>query len=49
MTVPAGPAWVREHLRRLQASGIQPHFQLTGMHALETLERMVRRAITRAR
>ncbi|BDM23016.1 MULTISPECIES: 3-keto-5-aminohexanoate cleavage protein [Pseudomonas] len=43
MTVPAGPAWVREHLRRLQASGIQPHFQLTGMHALETLERIVRR------
>ncbi|MNH21092.1 hypothetical protein D3C79_808880 [compost metagenome] len=43
MTVPAGPAWVREHLRRLQASGIQPHFQLTGMHALETLERIVRK------
>lgn len=43
MTVPAGPAWVREHLRRLQASNIQPHFQLTGMHALETLERIVRR------
>ncbi len=36
MTVPAGPAWVAEHLRRLQASGIQPHFQLTGIHALET-------------
>src|SRR6478672_317198 len=29
MTVPAGPAWVEEHLRRLQAAGIQPHFQLT--------------------
>jgi uncharacterized protein (DUF849 family) len=43
MTVPAGPAWVEEHLRRLQANGIQPHFQLTGMHALETLERMVRK------
>lgn len=43
MTVPAGPAWVREHLRRLHASNIQPHFQLTGMHALETLERIVRR------
>ena len=37
MTVPAGPAWVAEHLKRLMASGIQPHFQLTGMHALETL------------
>jgi uncharacterized protein (DUF849 family) len=43
MTVPAGPAWVKEHLRRLRASGIQPHFQLTGMHALETLDRMVRK------
>jgi uncharacterized protein (DUF849 family) len=45
MTVPAGPGWVEEHLRRLQASGIQPHFQLTGMHGLETLERLVRRGI----
>ncbi|MDN4574610.1 transposase [Pandoraea cepalis] len=45
MTVPAGPAWVEEHLRRLQASGIQPHFQLTGIHAFETLERLVRRGV----
>jgi uncharacterized protein (DUF849 family) len=45
MTVPAGPAWVEEHLRRLQASGIQPHFQLTGIHALETLERLVRKGV----
>ena len=45
MTVPAGPEWVEEHLRRLQASGIQPHFQLTGMHALETLKRLVRRGV----
>ncbi|MER2222567.1 MAG: 3-keto-5-aminohexanoate cleavage protein, partial [Rhodococcus sp. (in: high G+C Gram-positive bacteria)] len=29
MTVPAGPEWVAEHLRRLQAAGIQPHFQLS--------------------
>ena len=47
MTVPAGPGWVEEHLRRLQASKIQPHFQLTGMHSLETLERMVRRGVYR--
>ncbi len=45
MTVPAGPAWVAEHLRRLTAAGVQPHFQLTGMHALESLERLVRRGI----
>ncbi|EYS97038.1 hypothetical protein CF68_16460 [Cupriavidus sp. SK-4] len=42
MTVPAGPGWVEEHLRRLSNAGIQPHFQLTGIHAMETLERMVR-------
>ncbi|MEH6482932.1 MULTISPECIES: 3-keto-5-aminohexanoate cleavage protein [Pseudomonas] len=45
MTVPAGPAWVAEHLKRLQASNIQPHFQLTGIHAFETLERLVRKGI----
>ncbi|WP_449433526.1 3-keto-5-aminohexanoate cleavage protein [Pseudomonas putida] len=45
MTVPAGPAWVAEHLKRLQASNIQPHFQLTGIHAYETLERLVRKGI----
>lgn len=45
MTVPAGPAWVEEHLKRLMANGIQPHFQLTGMHALETLERLVRKGV----
>ena len=43
MVVPAGPEWVEEHLRRLVASGIQPHFQLTCMPDLETLERLVRR------
>ncbi|GAB3630513.1 transposase [Pandoraea terrae] len=45
MTVPAGPGWVEEHLKRLQAAGVQPHFQLTGMHALETLERLIRRGV----
>jgi uncharacterized protein (DUF849 family) len=43
MTVPAGPDWVEEHLRRLTASGIQPHFQLAGVSDLETFERLVRR------
>jgi uncharacterized protein (DUF849 family) len=43
MVVPAGPEWVEEHLRRLVAAGIQPHFQLTCMPDLETLERLVRR------
>jgi uncharacterized protein (DUF849 family) len=43
MTVPAGPGWVEEHLRRLQASGIQPHFQLANVAQLETVERLIRR------
>ncbi|KJS27186.1 MAG: transposase [Hyphomonadaceae bacterium BRH_c29] len=43
MVVPAGPGWVEEHLRRLQANQIQPHFQLTCMPDLETVERLVRR------
>lgn len=43
MTVPANPEWVAEHLKRLRASGIQPHFQLANVAQLETLDRMVRR------
>ena len=45
MTVPAGPAWVEEHLRRLQAAGIQPHFQLSSIPQLETVERLIRSGI----
>ncbi|MDV7243543.1 MULTISPECIES: 3-keto-5-aminohexanoate cleavage protein [Rhodococcus] len=45
MTVPAGPAWVEEHLRRLQTAGIQPHFQLSSIPQLETVERLIRRGI----
>jgi len=43
MTIPAGPAFLDEHLRRLQAAGIQPHFMLGDVGQLETLERMIRR------
>lgn len=43
LTVPAGPEWVEEHLRRLQANGIQPHFQLSSIPQLETVERLIRR------
>jgi uncharacterized protein (DUF849 family) len=43
--VPAGPAWVEEHLRRLVANGIQPHFQLAHSAQLETVERLVRRGV----
>ncbi|KQY56439.1 MULTISPECIES: 3-keto-5-aminohexanoate cleavage protein [unclassified Nocardioides] len=43
MVVPAGPEWVIEHLRRLTANGIQPHFQLATSAQLETVERLIRR------
>ncbi|RDI44898.1 3-keto-5-aminohexanoate cleavage protein [Nocardia mexicana] len=45
MYVPAGPGWVDEHLKRLQANGIQPHFQLANIAQLETVERLIRRGV----
>ncbi|MCE7008224.1 3-keto-5-aminohexanoate cleavage protein [Kibdelosporangium philippinense] len=45
MFVPAGPAWVEEHIRRLQTQGIQPHFQLANIPQLETVERLIRRGV----
>ena len=43
MTIPAGPEWVEEHVKRLSANGIQTHFQLANITQLETVERMMRR------
>ena len=43
MFVPASPEWVIEHLKRLTANGIQPHFQLASIPQLETVERLIRR------
>ena len=43
MTIPAGPGWVEEHMRRLSDNGIQTHFQLANSSQLETVERMIRR------
>ncbi len=45
MTIPSGPAFVAEHLRRLQANGIQPHFMLGDVGQLETVERLIRRGV----
>jgi uncharacterized protein (DUF849 family) len=45
MTIPAGPGWVEEHIRRLTANRIQTHFQLAGISQLETVERMMRRGV----
>ena len=38
----SGPAFVKEHLKRLQAAQIQPHFQIGSVKDLETVERIVR-------
>jgi uncharacterized protein (DUF849 family) len=45
MTIPAGPGWLEEHIRRLSAAGIQAHFQLANITQLETVERMMRRGV----
>lgn len=45
MTIPSGPGFVAEHLKRLQAAGIQPHFMLGDAGQLETVERLIRRGI----
>jgi uncharacterized protein (DUF849 family) len=45
MTIPSGPAFVEEHLKRLQAAGIQPHFMLGDAGQLETVERLIRRGV----
>ncbi|MCA0244071.1 MAG: 3-keto-5-aminohexanoate cleavage protein [Proteobacteria bacterium] len=46
MTIPAGPEWVEEHIKRLSAKGIQTHFQLATISQLETVERMMRRGVS---
>jgi uncharacterized protein (DUF849 family) len=43
MTIPAGPGWVEEHIKRLSENRIQTHFQLANITQLETVERNMRR------
>ena len=43
MYIPSGPAFVEEHLKRLQENRIQPHFMLGDVGQLETVERLIRR------
>ncbi|MFF9591375.1 3-keto-5-aminohexanoate cleavage protein [Streptomyces sp. NPDC014646] len=45
MVVEAGPEFYLEHLERLRANNIQPHFQLADMAQLETVERLIRKGI----
>ena len=39
------PSFYVEHLKRLIAKGIQPHFMLGHVHQLETVERLIRKGI----
>lgn len=45
MWIPSGPAFVAEHLKRLTANGVQPHFMLGDLGQLETVERLIRRGV----
>ena len=45
MSLEAGPVFYEEHLRRLQAAGIQPHFMLAHIAQLDTVERIIRNGL----
>ncbi|MGH8784186.1 MAG: 3-keto-5-aminohexanoate cleavage protein [Cupriavidus necator] len=47
MIVPSNPSWHVEHIKRLVAKGIQPHFMLGNLTGLETVERLIRAGIYR--
>ena len=45
MVTEAPPSFFVEHLKRLVAKGIQPHFMLGSIHQLETVERLIRSGV----
>lgn len=45
MVVPANPDWVEEHVRRLNAAGIQSAFQCYNLNSFESVERLMRRGV----
>ncbi len=45
MSFESGPVFVEKHLKRLVASGIQPHFMLGDLSQLETVERLIRKGL----
>ncbi|MCM2416423.1 3-keto-5-aminohexanoate cleavage protein [Streptomyces sp. RKAG290] len=45
MVVEAGPDFYLEHLERLRAKDVQPHFQLANLAQLETVERLIRKGV----
>ncbi|HXQ46045.1 MAG TPA: 3-keto-5-aminohexanoate cleavage protein, partial [Caulobacteraceae bacterium] len=47
MIVEAPPSFYLEHLKRLTAAGIQPHFMLGNIAQLETVDRLIRRGVYR--
>ena len=45
MVTEAPPSFVDEHLKRLIAQKVQPHFMIGSIHQLETVERLIRRGV----
>jgi uncharacterized protein (DUF849 family) len=45
MVTEAPPSFFIEHLKRLTAKGIQPHFMIGSVHQLETVERLIRTGV----
>ena len=45
MVTEAPPSFFIEHLKRLVAKGIQPHFMIGSIHQLETVERLIRTGV----
>lgn len=45
MTVPAQPGWAEEHIRRLNAAGIQSAFQCYNINSFDSVERLMRRGV----
>jgi uncharacterized protein (DUF849 family) len=45
MVIPSSPSFYIEHLKRLVANGIQPHFMLGNLTQLETVERLIRKGL----
>jgi uncharacterized protein (DUF849 family) len=45
MVIPSSPSFYIEHLKRLAANGIQPHFMLGNLTQLETVERLIRKGL----
>ncbi|HZA95945.1 MAG TPA: 3-keto-5-aminohexanoate cleavage protein [Burkholderiaceae bacterium] len=45
MVTEAPPSFVEEHLKRLIAAKVQPHFMIGSIHQLETVERLIRRGL----